>query len=500
MTRPGSYIQYDYNARDWTTAVLNRTTEGATIFDSSYDYQDGALWDHTGKPLKKVENWGGLDYPTTYRYDHVYRLTEDTRRDGQGLINWQYLFGYDQVGNRTSRTKNGVTVTYSYDDNDKLVSASNGSLFGYDGSGNMTSVSGPLGSWGLVYDDESRPTSITYPTGSDSFLWNALGHRMRATLNGTVKRYIYDGDRVLEQTDDAGNVAARYTTESSSFYQPLLHMWVASGGLSRYPLYDAQGTVRRLADDSGAKTDYYTHSAFGYEYTPSGSTPNPYRFGGAWGYITDTPGSGLLQLGARFYWPEVGRFVQQDPIGDGMNWYAYVGNNPLVWADPEGLDWLDDASDFSAGMGDLLSGGLTKKVRQWMGTDDVVNPCSGAYSAGKWSGVGLTAAMTVAGGLEALGARAATSVADAGAVEWVEVSRWGPPGRWVMTGGPSKLNYLKAGIPTKPPFGNVTWASVPRDLLRWPGAGEGEGGWFFGTLKGLAGQRVYMGTPFGVVP
>ncbi|MBN1459093.1 MAG: hypothetical protein JXA57_06125 [Armatimonadetes bacterium] len=32
--------------------------------------------------------------------------------------------------------------------------------------------------------------------------------------------------------------------------------------------------------------------------------------------------SGLQQLGARFYWPELGRFVQQDPIGDGMNWYA----------------------------------------------------------------------------------------------------------------------------------------------------------------------------------
>jgi len=208
----------------------------------------------------------------------------------------------------------------------------------YDGSGNMTSVSGPLGSWSLVYDDESRPTAITYPTGSDSFLWNALGQRMRATLNGAVKRYIYDGDRVLEQTDDAGNVAARYTTESSSFYQPLLHLWIASGGLSRYPLYDAQGTARRLADDSGAKTDYYTHSAFGYEYPPTGATPNPYRFGGEWGYITDTPGSGLLQLGARFYWPEVGRFIQQDPIGDGRNWYAYAEGNPLTRVDPSGLD------------------------------------------------------------------------------------------------------------------------------------------------------------------
>jgi len=78
---------------------------------------------------------------------------------------------------------------------------------------------------------------------------------MRAQLGGVWSRFVYHGDRVLEQTDDAGNVVARYTTESSSFYQPLLHLWVASGSLSRHPLYDAQGTARRLADDSGAKTD-----------------------------------------------------------------------------------------------------------------------------------------------------------------------------------------------------------------------------------------------------
>jgi RHS repeat-associated protein len=54
----------------------------------------------------------------------------------------------------------------------------------------------------------------------------------------------------------------------------------------------------------------------------SGSTVNPYRFGAAWGYITDTPGSGLLQLGARWYWPEIGRFIQQDPIGARTNAYT----------------------------------------------------------------------------------------------------------------------------------------------------------------------------------
>ena len=29
--------------------------------------------------------------------------------------------------------------------------------------------------------------------------------------------------------------------------------------------------------------------------------------------------------------------MQQDPIGEGVNWYAYAGNNPVRWVDPEGL-------------------------------------------------------------------------------------------------------------------------------------------------------------------
>ncbi|NIN69495.1 MAG: hypothetical protein GTO63_33385, partial [Anaerolineae bacterium] len=66
--------------------------------------------------------------------------------------------------------------------------------------------------------------------------------------------------------------------------------------------------------------------------SPEFADHNIYKYGGAWGYITDP--SGMLQLGARFYWPEIGRFISQDPIGDGMNWYVYVGNGPVVGVDP----------------------------------------------------------------------------------------------------------------------------------------------------------------------
>ena len=294
------------------------------------------------------------------------------------------------------------------------ASADDGSSFGYDANGNMTSVSGPLGSWTLAYDDQNRLTSMAYPSGTDTFTYNALGQRMRANLNGSVLRYIYSGDRVVEQTDDEGNMLTRYGLATGSYYDPLLGLEFADGD-QRYPLSDLIGTARRLVDESGTATDAYSLDAFGrYMDGWTNQTPSPYRFGGAWGYTTDTPGSGLLQLGARFYWPEVGRFVSQDPIGDGVNWYAYADDNPLTGIDPEGLVRADDVYDavgnFLGGATDTLSFGLAAPLRRAFGVREAPDPCSGWYTGGKWTGRGLLAATAVAGAARMIAARAAAGV------------------------------------------------------------------------------------------
>ena len=67
---------------------------------------------------------------------------------------------------------------------------------------------------------------------------------------------------------------------------------------------------------------------------PPSATPSPTRDGK---YDEET---GLYFYRARYYDPKLGRFLNVDPIGfDGgdTNLYAYVGNNPINYSDPEGL-------------------------------------------------------------------------------------------------------------------------------------------------------------------
>jgi RHS repeat-associated protein len=58
------------------------------------------------------------------------------------------------------------------------------------------------------------------------------------------------------------------------------------------------------------------------------------------GHVTDDE-LGLIYMRARYYEPSSGRFISEDPAGDGANWYAYGKNNPVQNIDFNGkVAWV----------------------------------------------------------------------------------------------------------------------------------------------------------------
>jgi RHS repeat-associated protein len=84
---------------------------------------------------------------------------------------------------------------------------------------------------------------------------------------------------------------------------------------------------------SAGVSDAYRYTAFGEELTATGSTENPHRFGGQFGYYRDTPDR--LYVRSRYLQPATGRWLSVDPV-PGEPRYRYAYNNPLVYQDPDG--------------------------------------------------------------------------------------------------------------------------------------------------------------------
>jgi RHS repeat-associated protein len=103
-------------------------------------------------------------------------------------------------------------------------------------------------------------------------------------------------------------------------------------------------------------------------------------------------GSGLVFMRNRYYHPQLGRFISQDPIGfaGGLNLYAYCSNDPINFTDPLGLyqtgSYLGDVGQIFAGYGDALN--PVNAVNGMIGLGDVAYRC-GLGAAASMAGKGL---------------------------------------------------------------------------------------------------------------
>ena len=155
--------------------------------------------------------------------------------------------------------------------------------------------------------------------------------RVRNTSGGVVTQYLWDGDDLLMELDASGNPVREYT------YYPGVdqpHSLRYQGNTYYYAL-EQPGHVMGLINSARQVVNHYEYEPFGLPRRATEQVPQPLRFG-ARELESET---GLYSFRNRWYDPDLGRFLSEDPIGleGGINLYAFAGNNPLNYTDPYGL-------------------------------------------------------------------------------------------------------------------------------------------------------------------
>ena len=125
------------------------------------------------------------------------------------------------------------------------------------------------------WDIENRLSSVTLPGsgGTVSFKYDPFGRRIYKSSSGGISVYAYDMDNLIEETNSAGAVVARYS-QGLNIYEPLAMLRTAT---TSYYHADGLGSVTSLSSAAAAITQTYTFDSFGKQTASTGSLVNPFR-------------------------------------------------------------------------------------------------------------------------------------------------------------------------------------------------------------------------------
>jgi RHS repeat-associated protein len=169
-----------------------------------------------------------------------------------------------------------------------------------------------------------RLRTLTRSGATYQFGYSPDGLRSSKTVNGAATAFLLDGDNIVKET--TGGVS------TDLLQGPGTDNLLQRGGKWFTP--DLLGSTSTLTDGSGNLLQRYYYHPYGQTSPdPAPGDPQPYRFTGR-----EDDGTGLMYYRARYYAPEWGRFISEDPIGfeGGINQYVYAHNNPIKSRDPSG--------------------------------------------------------------------------------------------------------------------------------------------------------------------
>jgi len=391
-------IYYDYTQRNQLNTIYGGNM--APVFHYTYDASGNMTkrqapwmgindsvnvikWDGTNQydALNRPcmwENTGAGDAPfarSWYQYDSLDRVTATVRDEQSGKGE---RYGYDATNQLTSVSYNADnvwngypqnatrTVTYSLDalnresvtENGTVTGYSpnalnqyqsfNGTTYNYDDKFNLREAP----NWWGVFDASGRLTEAGHGGGVGYLTYDGLGRCVRRTFNppgggSNTVIYVYDGWNPIVEFDGAGNLQACNIYGATA--DEILGRWVSGVGNFSYHS-DKNGNIYALMDSSGNVVEKYTYDAFGQPtitdwygnpHLNAGGEPqswygNRFMFQGR-EYLSEL---GIYDYRFRYYQPQLGRFLQKDPIGFGggdANLFRFCGGDPVNRRDPMGL-------------------------------------------------------------------------------------------------------------------------------------------------------------------
>ena len=303
---------YTYNPNNSLLSTIDTdTSTGTTLIDHSYTF------DNIGSILNITDNIDGTN-TQTFTYDALDRLITANSGNYGSLT-----YAYDTIGNFTS--KRGITYTYGAKPH-AVTATSNGKTYTYDSNGNMTADTNRT----ITYNYDNKPSSVTKAGQTAIFYYDGSGSRVKKLTGSSTTIYI---GKLYEET--GGNItryifaggtriASKMSTDTYYYHQ------------------DHLGSSSVITNSSGVKVEEIRYYPFGETFSDTSPSTTKHKYTSQELDIE----TGLYYYNARYYDPELGRFISADTIvpdptnPQSLNRYSYVKNNPLKYTDPSGHGWF----------------------------------------------------------------------------------------------------------------------------------------------------------------
>ncbi|HAS1786102.1 TPA: hypothetical protein I4G64_14675 [Enterobacter cloacae] len=323
------------------------------------------------RTLQRSELSTDVTLPEQALLERLYRYTARGELSGvSDTLRGEVDYGYDAEGRllKHYEARQGYSrAQFSYDAADNLAASDDAApvtdnrlqhwqalFMKYDAWGNLVSRRIGLYEQHYAYDAENRLVTArgTGPEGrfEARYHYDALGRRTRKTVttaHGTTNtRFLWQGYRLLQEQQDTGTCST-YIYDPNEAWSPLArvdHLRDQSSGEIYWFSTDLNGAPLEVTDERGAVRWSGQYGSFGEVRHQSegfsrlvnrtAMAHQPLRYAGQYA----DGETGLHYNLFRYYDPQVGRFIVQDPIGlnGGWNLYQYAPN-PLGWIDPWGL-------------------------------------------------------------------------------------------------------------------------------------------------------------------